>query len=129
MSFEPATDAGRAGPPVEGDQLARRLEAHPFLRGLPREHVATLAQYATATDFVADQWIFREGDLANRFYLILDGCVALEAASLHGGTRVIDRIGSGEVLGWSWMFPPFRWHFSARALVARSTNTRLAASF
>ena len=62
--------------------------------------------------------IFREGDLANRFYLILDGCVALEATLPTGGTRVIDRIGPGEVLGWSWMLPPFRWHFSARALIA-----------
>jgi len=118
VSFEPATAAWGSGPTAERAPLAGRLEAHPFLSGLPREQVATLAEYASATDFVADQWIFQEGDLANRFYLILDGCVALEAALPGGGTRVIDRIGPGEVLGWSWMFPPFRWHFSARALVA-----------
>lgn len=118
MSFEPAIAACGSGPPSEREQLAGRLEAHPFLSGLPREQVATLAEYASATNFVAGQWIFQEGDLANRFYLILDGCVALEAALPGGGTRVIDHIGPGEVLGWSWMFPPFRWHFAARSLVA-----------
>lgn len=78
--------------------------------------MVTLAEHATATDFIVDQVIFREGDLANRCYLILYGCVALEASVPDGATRVIDRLGPGEVLGWSWMFPPFRWHFSARAL-------------
>ena len=99
-------------------KLAARLQAHPFLNGLPKKHLFTLAEYANVTEFAAGEKIFRQGDLANRFYLILDGAIALEAASLTGGSQVIDRIGAGEVLGWSWMFPPFRWHFTARALVA-----------
>jgi CRP-like cAMP-binding protein len=97
--------------------LAGALEAHPFLRGMGREHINTLAEYATATGFAAGELIFKEGDLANRFYLILEGCVALEAALPGDGAREVERIGPGETLGWSWMFPPFRWHFAARARV------------
>lgn len=118
MKGQVAIAAGGAEAVADRERLFRRLAAHPFLSGLSKEQVATLAEYATATNFVSGQYIFREGDLANRFYLILDGCVDLEAASPGGGTRLIDRIGAGGVLGWSWMFPPFRWHFAARSLVA-----------
>lgn len=83
---------------------------------MKHEHVAVLAEYATATHFATGQIIFKEGDPANCFYLILDGRVALEAHFEHGPTQELEQIGGGEVLGWSWMFPPYRWHFGARAL-------------
>ena len=114
----PVAAGGDALTPGTQPQLAARLAAHPFLNGLSPEQITTLAEYATATDFAAGQRIFREGDRANRFYLILEGSVVLEAALPSGGSRVIEHLGPGEVLGWSWMFPPFRWHFGARALLA-----------
>lgn len=62
-----------------------------------------------------DEVIFREGEEANRFYLILSGKVALEATT--GARQVqIQTLEAGEALGWSWVFPPHRWQFSARAL-------------
>ena len=66
--------------------------------------------------FEAGQQIFQEGDWANRFYLILDGEVALESSVKDRGIVPIQTIGAGEVLGWSWLFPPYYWHFDARAL-------------
>lgn len=67
------------------------------------------------TNFGAGEFIFREGDPANRFYLIHSGTVALESRT-NDGPRVVQTIGPGDVLGWSWLFPPYFWHFDARAV-------------
>jgi CRP-like cAMP-binding protein len=67
--------------------------------------------------FRAGEVIFREGETANRFYLIEDGKVALESAQeVGGGPVAIDVISAGDLLGWSWIFPPHTWHFTARAV-------------
>lgn len=87
-----------------------------FFRGLSDERLRQLADNAMQTWFEADELIFREGDVANRFYLIVAGKVALEA--LNGKRQVVSlqTIGSSELLGWSWMFSPYIWHLHARAL-------------
>jgi CRP/FNR family transcriptional regulator, cyclic AMP receptor protein len=90
------------------------LLEHPFVAGLP--HAAELAGRARHTDFAPGSRLFDEGDEADRFWLIQTGKVALD---LHAPGRdwvVIETLGDGEVLGWSWLFPPYRWHFGARAV-------------
>lgn len=67
------------------------------------------------TNFKAEQVIFREGEMANRFYLILEGCVTLEADAQDHPPVPVDSVTTGDVLGWSWLFPPYTWNFSARA--------------
>lgn len=116
MKRAPVIAARDEGARAGRDQLRQRLETHPFFNGMNAEHIAILAEFATVTEFVAGQSIFHEGDPANCFYLMLEGCVALEANLAPGGRQVIDHVGSGEVLGWSWLFPPYRWHFTARAV-------------
>ena len=92
------------------------IAGHPFLTGLNPEHLEILADCAMQTQFEPNQMIFREGEVANRFYLILEGKVALESASKEHGMVPIETIGPSDVLGWSWLFPPYYWHFDARAL-------------
>ena len=70
------------------------------------------------TNFKADQVIFREGEMANRFYLILEGRVILEAESPDQPSVPVDYASTGDVLGWSWLFPPYKARFDARALNA-----------
>jgi CRP/FNR family transcriptional regulator, cyclic AMP receptor protein len=96
--------------------LAEIIAEHPFLEGLPERHLRTLADCAMRSHFEAGELVFKEGDPANRFYLLLDGKVALESGSETNETFVIEELGAGDVLGWSWLFPPFQWHFDARAL-------------
>jgi CRP/FNR family transcriptional regulator, cyclic AMP receptor protein len=88
---------------------------HPFLRGLGPPHLEALAGCAMRLRFKENQFIFREGDPANRFYLLIKGKVALETE--HEEKRVtVQTIGAGNVLGWSWLFPPYYAHFDARAI-------------
>lgn len=60
--------------------------------------------------------IFREGEPANRFYVIRQVKVALESGRRDAAPVLIQHVGAGDVLGWSWLFPPYYWHFDARAV-------------
>jgi len=103
-------------PQTKLQALQARIAAHPFLNALRPEHLATLALYAMETEFAAGQTIFREGDIANRFYLVDQGKVLLELRVNQHAPVVLQTVGPGEVLGWSWLFPPYAWHSDARAI-------------
>ncbi len=60
--------------------------------------------------------IFREGETANCFYIIIEGKVGLESDGAEGGTIPIQTLGPGRDLGWAWLFLPHVLHFSARAV-------------
>jgi len=100
----------------EKRDLLTLIAQHPFLHGLEARYLQTLAECAIETRLQPGELIFREGEIANRFYLIQEGEVALESHVKDGGTLLIQTIGAGDVLGWSWLFPPYYWHFDARAL-------------
>ena len=98
-------------------ELEAAVAAHPFLIGIGAPHIRLLADCAMRSQFIAGQVIFQKGETANRFYLIERGRVALESST--GGEVVrIDEVGPGDLLGWSWIFPPYVWHFDARAIEA-----------
>lgn len=101
---------------TETEPTATRVALHPFLAGMNRKQLALLSDCAMIVTFRKGQEIFREGDLANRFYLIETGSVILESVGERGNRVVVDSIGAGDLLGWSWMFPPYLWHFTARAV-------------
>lgn len=76
-----------------------------------------LAGSAGEVELAADELLFRQGDPADRFFLVRHGEVAIETFAAARGPITIETIEAGEPIGWSWLFPPFRWHFDARALV------------
>lgn len=88
---------------------------HPFLHGLTQQQAKRLLMGATVVEFEPDEIIFREREPANRFYLIEWGGVELESHSGGGGRLPLDNLHAGDALGWSWLFPPYAWHFQARA--------------
>src|SRR5262245_31158824 len=92
------------------------IAEHPFLKGVKPKHLRLLADSTMRLHYEPGELIFREGDPANRFYLIERGRVALESSRKDQPVVPIQYIGPGEVLGWSWLFPPYYWHFDARAL-------------
>ena len=92
-----------------------------FFQGMSARHLALLASCACRTHFKERRIIFRQGETANRFYLIEEGAVELLAAAKAGGRRIVaGSIGPGGVLGWSWLFPPYEWQFTARASLETS---------
>lgn len=92
------------------------LTEHPFLKGLAAPYIELIAACASNVRFNKGDYIFREEEEADRFYMVRHGLVALDVYVPQRGPVTIDTIQEGEVLGWSWLFPPYRWHFDARAL-------------
>ena len=95
--------------------LAALIQGHALFKGMAPHHLKLLADVAMLKEFKPGEVIFREGDPANRFYLILEGEVALESPQAGRAPILIQTIGADDVLGWSWLFPPFYWRFDARA--------------
>ncbi len=98
------------------ETLKERIASHTFFRGLEPQHLELLAEAAMLKEFKAGEVIFRTGDPANRFYLIETGEVQVESPGKEGEPLPLQRIGRGDVLGWSWLFPPYYWQFDARAV-------------
>jgi CRP/FNR family transcriptional regulator, cyclic AMP receptor protein len=92
------------------------LRAAPVFEGLEPAALSLIAGCASNARFEQGAVVFREGNAADTFYLIRHGTVALEMFVPARGSAVIETIEAGEVVGWSWLFPPYRWHFDARAL-------------
>ncbi|MEV4543769.1 Crp/Fnr family transcriptional regulator [Micromonospora echinaurantiaca] len=103
------------------------LRAHPFLAGLPEPWLPRLAGYARPVVWHPGHRLFRAGQPAQRCWLVRDGQVALDFAVPGRGDVEIEVIGPGGVLGWSWLFPPYRWQFGAVA-VRRSTAVEFNAA-
>jgi len=91
------------------------LAEHPFLRGLKQEHLELLVGCASNVRFEAGAFVFRQGQEADHFYILRDGKVAVELFAPQRGAVTIDTYGEGDVLGWSWLIPPYHWRFDARA--------------
>ena len=94
-------------------QFLELIAQQPFFQGLSVHHLELLADSAMETQFKAGQWIFRQGDPANRFYLILEGKVSIDSEVRERGMIPIRTLGPGDDLGWAWLFPPYYMHFSA----------------
>src|SRR5258708_35421955 len=94
---------------------AAALTAHPFLRGMSRDPLAVLAEPARDVCFPARHRLFEDGGHAARFWLIQSGYVTLDVHVPGRGRVKIGTIGMGELLGWSWLFPPYQWAFGAVA--------------
>ena len=98
------------------ETLELAIAEHPFGKNLESRYLKMLAAGAASVSFKKDQHIFREGELCDYTFLIITGKVAVDVYSPTKGAITIQTLSDGEVLGWSWLIPPYRKHFDARAL-------------
>ena len=112
-SISKAVRKGRAA-----DNLKELIAAHRFFKGLDPGFLPFLESTAKFVEYGSGELILNEAAEADSFHLILWGCVGLEAHVPGKRQVVVQRIGVGEALGWSWFFPPHAWRFSARTLDA-----------
>jgi CRP-like cAMP-binding protein len=100
--------------------LEEIIREHRFFQGLEERYIQLVVGCAKNARFPEGHVIFHEGDAANEFFFIRQGLVAVELSIPHRGPVTVQTVGEGEVLGWSWLLPPYRWHFNARTLEATS---------
>lgn len=92
------------------------IATHSFGAGLTREHLALVAPCAINVSLEPGAMLCVEGVSADTFYLLRRGHVSIEVHEAARGPIVIETVGPGDVVGWSWLVPPYRWTFDARAL-------------
>jgi CRP/FNR family transcriptional regulator, cyclic AMP receptor protein len=97
-------------------RLDELVASHPLLADLPGDTMARVAQCARNMAFKQGTLLLAEGEPANKFYLVRRGHVAIEVHSPGRGPIVVETVSPGATVGWSWLFPPYRWHFDARAV-------------
>jgi CRP/FNR family transcriptional regulator, cyclic AMP receptor protein len=97
-------------------RLDEVLRDVPFFAGMSEAQVALIAGCGSNASFDAGEVLVREGDAADTFYVVRHGTVAIDVHSPTRGSLTVETIGPGEIVGWSWLFPPHVWQFDARAV-------------
>jgi CRP-like cAMP-binding protein len=92
------------------------LPTHPFLDNLPEQHRKLLAKAAQPFKAGPGEYLLKEGQEATTFYLIQAGHVSIDLHLSPQGVQTIQTLGPGDAVGWSWIVPPHRWQFDARAI-------------
>jgi CRP/FNR family transcriptional regulator, cyclic AMP receptor protein len=105
---------GALSPGPSPSDLSAILQDHPFLRSMPRPFLEQIAPCASLLDVSPGDLIFKQGDAADKFYLLLQGSVTLTHAGMKGNVP-IQTLAGAEALGWSCLFPPYAWRFNAVA--------------
>ncbi len=98
------------------NSLANQIKQHPFFKDVADQSIEKIASFSKEVKVEAGEFIFRSGEEAGKFYLIQQGEVIIEIAPTRHSDVSIQSIREGEVLGWSWLIPPFKWQFDAKAV-------------
>jgi CRP/FNR family transcriptional regulator, cyclic AMP receptor protein len=99
---------------VEG--LERIIREHPFFAGLEESFCTLVTGCAKNVRFEAGEYLFHEGEAADQFYLLRHGRIALELTAPGRGAMTFQTVGEGEIVGVSWLIPPYRWTYDAKAM-------------
>lgn len=102
------------------DTIAKYLTQHPSFDGLDPAQVSLIASHAQVTQFAPGQSLFSRDGEARQFFIVQDGTVTVGVPSIEGEALEIQTVGPGSMLGWSWLIPPYRWSFDARAVAPTS---------
>ena len=90
------------------------LSSHPFFDKLDEDFLQFASNSATELQLKKGDILFRQGELADKFYLLREGQISVQVPAIVGPALEIQSLSKGQILGWSWLMPPYRWHFLAR---------------
>jgi CRP-like cAMP-binding protein len=96
-------------------EIGEVVRAHPFFEGLESRFCDLICGCAKYDRFQPGEYLFHEADSADQFYLIREGCVAMQIQG-PSMTKTLLTLHQGELVGVSWLVPPYRWSYDARAM-------------
>jgi len=100
---------------VRKTELVSYLKAHPVFSQLAAEHVELLAKRGGEQSFAAGELLFRQQETAEQFFIVIEGTVKVEVPAIEGPVLEVQTLEHDDVLGWSWLIPPYKWTFEAKA--------------
>ncbi|MGA8008416.1 MAG: cyclic nucleotide-binding domain-containing protein [Thiomonas sp.] len=92
------------------------VQQHTVLSALSAEHLARLMRYATEEQYAADDLLFRQDQSADAFYVVRSGEVLIGVPAINGPGVEVQTLRKHDVIGWSWLIPPYKWTFEAKML-------------
>jgi CRP-like cAMP-binding protein len=92
------------------------LAEHSFFKDMKDSYRVLIAGCGKNVHFDTEHLIARTDEPANEFFAIRHGRVSIELHSPERGPLILQTVEAGDILGWSWLFPPYRWTFDLRAL-------------
>ena len=95
--------------------LTSLIAGHPFCQGMREDDLALITGCAANRRYAPGELLFRAGDQAAHTWLLRQGRVSFEVAGPHGAVP-LETAEEGELVGWAWLFPPYQYHFDARAV-------------
>lgn len=102
------------------NDIERKLREHAFFQELSDEQVHLIAECGYEKTFGPGEVIAKEGSDANDFFLVKSGKIAIQLFTPHKGAVTVHTVGPNNIVGWSWLFPPYKWNFDIKALEATS---------
>jgi CRP-like cAMP-binding protein len=105
-------------------EIISELKQTPFFKGLSQKHLSMLTNAASVEYYNKDDYVIKEGDIANKFYIVVSGQLDILTTEEpnHDHAIVLQSLNPHEVLGWSWIIPPNQWRFDA---IATEAETKL----
>jgi len=100
---------------VNSNSIEKLLTEAPAFSGLSDEYARRLAGHGEALEIGNGELLFRSGEPARHFFVLVDGEISIEVPAVTGPTLQVQRLNPVRVLGWSWLLPPFKWSFNAKA--------------
>jgi CRP-like cAMP-binding protein len=100
---------------MNNQSTAEYLSAHEFFSEFSGDSLKFLCECASIREINKGQILFRQGEKADKFYVVLNGRISIEMPAIMGPTLVIQTLGENQVLGWSWLIPPYKWNFQTEA--------------
>jgi len=97
------------------DEITNYLRLHTTFSNLDPAHLEVLVQHAQEKSFVVGDMLFRQMDLAENFYILLEGSIKVQVPAIMGPALVVQTLEASDILGWSWLIPPYKWIFEAMA--------------
>jgi CRP-like cAMP-binding protein len=91
------------------------MKAHPFFNGLDPKYISLIAGCGKNMVFQKGEFVAKEGEAANHFFIIKQGRVAIDILTVETGPVIIQTVQAGDIFGWSWIIEPHYWRFDARA--------------
>jgi CRP/FNR family transcriptional regulator, cyclic AMP receptor protein len=96
--------------------IAELVAEAPLFADMSPDRLELISGCGQNVHFADGETLFREDTSADTFYLLRHGSITLETYVAGRGSITIETLGAGDVVGWSWLFPPYRWYFDGRAL-------------
>jgi CRP-like cAMP-binding protein len=94
--------------------IKQLIQEHPFFKGMETDDLSVLAGCGRNEFYRADTYLAQEGTLANDFYIIRQGVIQVEVHAPPKAGQIIQTLKGGDIAGWSWIFPPYRWNFDLK---------------